>query len=56
MALKFYTGVAKESKLKVRKFRGANSYVCRSYRGKLVGGLFGHSILNRVKICKGNVI
>ena len=40
--LEFYTSVAKGLKLKVRKFFRANSYVCRSYRGKLVvrGGLF----------------
>ena len=32
--LKLYTSMAKRLKLKVRKFRGANSYVCRSYRVK----------------------
>ena len=39
--LKFYTSVAKGLKLKVRKFLGgANSYVCRSYRGKTGRGPF----------------
>ena len=49
--LEFYTSVAKGLKLKVRKFFRANSYVCRSYRGKLVvrGGGFLPPILNRVK-------
>ena len=51
MALKFYTSVAKGLKLKVREFCcGANSYICRSYRGKTsrVAGFLA-PILNRVK-------
>ena len=32
--LKFYTGVAKGLKLKIRNLEGASSYVCRSYREK----------------------
>ena len=35
--LKFDTGVAKESKLKVIMFWETNSYVCRIYRGKTGG-------------------
>ena len=34
MALKFYTSVAEELKLKFKKVWGTDSYVCRSYRGK----------------------
>ena len=34
MKLKFYNSVAKELKLKVRKF-WASSCVCRSYSGKI---------------------
>ena len=54
--LTFYNSVAKGLKLKVRKFFGANSYVCKSYRGKT--GPFctptplRHSILNIVKSLK----
>ena len=48
MALKFYTGVAKGLKLKVRKFWGASSYVCRTYMGKTGRGPFWSPILNRV--------
>ena len=40
--LKFYTSLSKGSKLKVRKFWRANSYVCRSYRGKTGRGAFLH--------------
>ena len=49
MVLNFYTSVAKNSKLKVKKF-GANSYVRRSYRGKTGRGPFWSSILDRVKV------
>ena len=34
MALKFYTSMAKGLKAKSQKVLVANSYVCRSYRGK----------------------
>ena len=37
---KFNSSVAKGSILKVRKNWGANSYVCRRYRGKAGRGLF----------------
>ena len=40
MTLKFYTSVAKRLKLKVRKFLGASSYICRSYRRKTCRGIF----------------
>ena len=40
MTLKFYTSVAKRLKLKVRKFLGASSYICRSYRRKTCRGVF----------------
>ena len=53
--LKFYTSLSKGSKLKVRKFFGLISYVCRSYREKTGrGGAFLplSPILNRVK---GNI-
>ena len=45
MALKFHTGVAKGLKLKVRKFWGASSYVCRTYMGKTGRGPFWSPIL-----------
>ena len=48
MTLKFYSTVTKRLKLKVRKFLGATSNVCRSYRGKTGRGPFRPSILNRV--------
>ena len=68
--LKFYTSVAKGLKLKVRKFWGTNFYVCRSYRGKLLGeGAFcrpptptlnrvnGSSCPNKVlKICQKSAL
>ena len=38
ITLKFYTSVARRLKLKFRKFWGAKSYVCRSYRGKTSSG------------------
>ena len=44
MALKFYASVAKGLKLKFRKCLGANSCVCRGYRGRTGregGGRFG---------------
>ena len=47
--MKFYTGVAIDLKLKIRKFWETNSYDSRSYRGKTGRGIFGHPILNRVK-------
>ena len=40
MTLNIYNSVAKGLKLKVRKLFGANSYVCRSYREKMIGGGF----------------
>ena len=46
--LKFYTSVSKGLSLKVRKFFGPNSYVCRSCRGKIGRGDLP-PILNRVK-------
>ena len=48
--LRVCTSAAKGLKLKVRKFLGANSYVCRSYMGKTGrGSLFAPPpILNRV--------
>ena len=39
-SLTFYTSVAKVSKIKVRKFFGANSYVSRTYSGKVGMVLF----------------
>ena len=52
MALKFYTNVTKN--LTVGKFRGTNSYVCRSYMGKTGRRLFcpslPHPIPKRVKV------
>ena len=48
MALKLYTSVSKEFKLKVRKFWGANSYVCKSYMGETGRGLAPN--LNMVKV------
>ena len=54
MNLKFCTSVGKGLKLKVRRF-GANSYVCRSYRGKTGRrGLFAPLILNRVNCCQNS--
>ena len=38
--LKLYTSVGKGLKLKSQKYLGANSYICRSYRGKTGRGLF----------------
>ena len=50
MALKVYTSVGKRLKLKVRKFLGINSYVCRSYKGKTGRGRGGLSpMLNKIK-------
>ena len=40
MTLKLYTSMAKGLKTKFQKVLGANCYVCRSYRKKLIGGLF----------------
>ena len=40
IALNFYTGGAKGSKLKSQKVLKANSHVCRSYRGKTGGVAF----------------
>ena len=41
MALNVYASTGKGLKLKLRKFWGTNSYVCRGYRGKTSrGGLF----------------
>ena len=40
MALKFYTSVAKESKLKVRKFFGLIPTFVEVTGEKLVGGVF----------------
>ena len=49
MTFKFYTSVAIGLKLTVRKFLEANSFVCRSYRGKTGRGSFSpHPELNRV--------
>ena len=40
----------KRVKTKSQKVLGPNSYVCRSYWGKTsTGGLFGPSVMNRVK-------
>ena len=48
VTLKFYTSVAKGLKLKAL---GANSNVCRSYKGKTSRGLFWHPpIMNRFNI------
>ena len=50
MTLKFYITVARV-KTKSQNFLGVNSFVCRSYREKLAGGLFVPTpILNRVII------
>ena len=40
MTLKLYTSTAKGLKTKFQKVLGTNCYVCRSYRKKLIGGLF----------------
>ena len=52
MALQFYTSVGKGFKSKSQKVFGANSDVCRRYRGKTGRGIFCPPplpILNRVK-------
>ena len=52
MALKFYTKGAKRVKTKTQKAFGANSYVCRSYRGKTSRETFlspSPSVRNRFK-------
>ena len=49
MDSKFYTSVAKELKLKVRKFFTLIPTFVEGTREKLVGGLFAHPILKRVK-------
>ena len=49
MALKFYTGVAKGSKLKVIKLLGLIPKLVEATGRKLVGDLFDPPILNRVK-------
>ena len=44
-------GIGKRVKTKIQKYIGANCYVCRNYRRKLVGGAFlVPSILNRVNV------
>ena len=48
MALKFYINVAKGLKLKVRKFCGLSPAFVEVTGEKLVGGLSGLPILNRV--------
>ena len=50
MTLKFYISVAKRLGLKVRKFWGLSPTFVEVTREKLVGGLFGLPILNRVNI------
>ena len=50
MGLKFYTSVAKGSKLKVRRFCGLIPTFVEVTGEKLVGGFFGPPILNRVNI------
>ena len=46
MVLKFYARVEKGLELRVRKFLGANSYVCRNCRGKTGrGGLFATPVI-----------
>ena len=47
--LKFYTSMSKELKLKVRKFWKIILTFVEVAGEKLVGGLFGPPILNRVK-------
>ena len=58
IALKFYTSVAKELKLKVRKFYGLITRFVEVTGEKLVGGTFWPSplshFLNRVKITRHN--
>ena len=59
IALKFYTSVAKELKLKVRKFYGLITRFVEVTGEKLVGGTFcppplPPHILNRVKITRHN--
>ena len=49
MALKFYISSAKGFKLKVRRFCGLIGLFVEVTGGKLVGGLLGPPILNRVK-------
>ena len=55
MALKFCTSVAKELKLKVRKFWELIPTFVEIIDEKLVGGLFGPPILNRVKLGSCNI-
>ena len=50
MTLKFYTSVAKGSKLKVRKFCGLSPTFVEVTGEKLVGGRGRAKSLNRVKI------
>ena len=50
MGLKFYTSVAKGSKLKVRKFCGLIPTFVEVTGEKLAGGFFRPPILNRVNI------
>ena len=51
LTLNFYTSVTEGLKLKARKIWGANSNVCRSYRGKTSRGPFCHpSTMNRFNI------
>ena len=50
MALKFFSSVVKELKLKVRKFCGLIPTFREVTRGKLVGGRFALATLNRVKL------
>ena len=49
-ALKIYTSVAKEFKLKVKKFFGLIFTFVEVTGEKLVGGFFASPILNRVNI------
>ena len=48
--LKFYTSLSNGLQLKVRKFWGLISMFVEVTGEKLVGGLFGPPILNRVKL------
>ena len=50
ITLKFYISVVKGLKLKVGKFWALNFMFVKFTGNKLVGGLFGTPILNRVKI------
>ena len=53
--LKFYNSMAKGLKLKIRKFWGLIPMFVEVTGEKLVGGdLFGHPILNRVKLLTRN--